>query len=337
MPEHPQTNFWRTRGWAELPFFLAVARNGSLRSAAEDLGINHATVNRNIRQLEDQMGVRLFDRTTKGLVLTSAGHGLMGKAEEAESAVLGAQRLIGGLDAKLEGPVRLSVSTYNSVLSIAGQLPKFRELYPDIDLHISVTDDVVDMVKNKIDVSLRGSWTVEENVTAKQVYQYSQTVIASREYIEKHWKNRGPDGEGLHWIGQSTLWPNPDLERLNLFPKAERVFDLKDVLLIIEFLKRGLGMAILPTITVMHIPELEIMPKVPIAADRNIWVLLHTDLQHTARVRAVVDFMAANTRKLFNAEERIIREHLATGAQHIGTRSQVADRADPGEQELIRD
>ena len=317
MVQEPQTNFWRTRGWAELPFFLAVARNGSLRAAAHDLGINHATVNRNIRQLENQMGVRLFDRTTKGLALTPAGHGLMAKAEEAETAVLGAQRLVGGLDSKLEGPVRLSVSTYNSVLSIAGQLPRFRELYPNIDLNISVTDDVVDMVKNKIDVSLRGSWTVEEDVTARQVYQYSQTVIASREYIEKNWKNRGPNGEGLHWIGQSTLWPNPQLEKLNLFPKAERIFELKDVLLIIEFLKRGLGMAILPTITAMHIPELGIVPTAPIAADRNIWVLLHTDLQHTARVRAVVDFMAENTRKLFEAEERLIKDHLATGAQYL--------------------
>ena len=73
-------NVWRSEGWAELPYFLATARSGSLRGAADDLGVNHATVNNNISRLEEHYAVRLFDRTTQGLVLTPAGENLLEKA-----------------------------------------------------------------------------------------------------------------------------------------------------------------------------------------------------------------------------------------------------------------
>ena len=77
--------------WTGLPYFLAVQRSGSLRAAAEQLGATHATVDRHLRALEASYGVRLFDRTKRGLVLTEAGRTLVPQAEAAEEAVVAAR------------------------------------------------------------------------------------------------------------------------------------------------------------------------------------------------------------------------------------------------------
>jgi DNA-binding transcriptional LysR family regulator len=73
----------RAMDWAELPYFLAVARAGSLRAAAEHVGGTHATVDRHLKSLEASFGVRLFERTRAGLALTTAGEALVPLAEAA--------------------------------------------------------------------------------------------------------------------------------------------------------------------------------------------------------------------------------------------------------------
>lgn len=284
-------NYWRSEGWAELPYFLAAARTGSLRAAAHELGINHATVNSNITQLEAHYEARLFDRTTKGLVLTPAGESLLEKAAEAEEVIMSGRRRISGLDHTLAGSVHLNISAWNTYYVVAKELPRFYELYPDIDLKITVSDAIERLSNSDYDVTWRVGWGVDENVTGRKVYSYHSAILASQDYIDKHWDNRGPNGEGLHWIGKSTLWPNPELERLDLFPAAKRIYDVKDPFLINEMLANGMGMVSAPLPTMHVLPGLAIVPGTPIIPDRTCWVLLQSDLRHTARVRALVDFL----------------------------------------------
>ena len=82
--------------WEQMPYFLAVARMGSLRAAAEELNATHGTVNRRVRALETALGVQLFARTRSGLQPTRAGRSLLPIAEEAEVLFLGARRHLQG-------------------------------------------------------------------------------------------------------------------------------------------------------------------------------------------------------------------------------------------------
>ncbi|MCP4821348.1 MAG: LysR family transcriptional regulator, partial [Shimia sp.] len=84
--------------WSAMPYFLAVAREGSLRAAALSLGATHATVDRQVKALEASYGVRLFDRTRGGMTLTPAGDSLLPMAESAEDAMHGAKARVLGLD-----------------------------------------------------------------------------------------------------------------------------------------------------------------------------------------------------------------------------------------------
>jgi DNA-binding transcriptional LysR family regulator len=97
--------------WNGLPYFLAVARRGSLRGAAEEIGATHATINRNLRALETAYGVRLFERTARGVRLTEAGALLLPEAEAAEQAIIAARRRVQGLDREAAGLIRIHLQT----------------------------------------------------------------------------------------------------------------------------------------------------------------------------------------------------------------------------------
>lgn len=299
---------WRSDGWAELPYFLAAARCGSLRAAAQELTVNHATVNSNLQRLESHYAVRLFDRTTKGLVLTPAGEDLLERALEAEKVIMSGRRRVVGRDNELSGDVHLNISAWNAYYILAKELPRFQETYPNIDLKVTVSDDIENLSHSDFDVTWRIAWRVDDDVVGRKVYDYHAAVIASETYLEKHWETRGPDGEGLHWIDKSTLWPNPTLERMNLFPAAKRVYSIKDPILINELLVAGMGMAIMPLPTVQVLPGLTVVPGTPIQRDRTCWVLLQSDLRHTARVRALVDFLADIARTFSKGEAKVISE-----------------------------
>ena len=128
MMKHPAAD------WSQLPHFLAVARTGSLRAAAEVLGSTHATVDRNLKALEQAYGVRFFDRSSSGLALTTAGEALLPLAEGAETSVIAARRKLAGLDREPRGNVRLSVAPMFATTILPPIIKRFAEAHPEVDV-----------------------------------------------------------------------------------------------------------------------------------------------------------------------------------------------------------
>ena len=124
--------------WKSLPAFLAVARNGSLRAAAEHMGGTHATLRRQIEALEAQLGTQLFRRGTDGLSLTAAGQRLLPQAlaAEAEAALLKGFNAVQGLDREASGRIRLSADPMTAHYLLAPVLADFAALYPEIEAAI---------------------------------------------------------------------------------------------------------------------------------------------------------------------------------------------------------
>ncbi|MFI5307718.1 MAG: LysR family transcriptional regulator, partial [Polyangiales bacterium] len=93
--------------WNDLRYFLAIARAGTLTSAARDLRVEHTTVGRRLAALEGALGVRLFTRGPDGFALSQAGSEILVLAEEIAARVDAIERRVAGSDAKIEGVVRL--------------------------------------------------------------------------------------------------------------------------------------------------------------------------------------------------------------------------------------
>ncbi|MEX0284500.1 MAG: LysR family transcriptional regulator [Paracoccaceae bacterium] len=281
-----------TLDWARIPYFLAVARTGSLRAAAERVGGTHATVDRNLRALEEGYGVRLFDRTTRGLSLTDAGEKLIPLAEEAETAMISARRRVQGLDQEASGKVRLSIPTTFHGIGIQDIIARFEQTYPDIELSIAVTNRFEDLNRAETDVSLRVAYQVDDDVVGRKIIQYAAGIFASREYVEKHWENAGPQGEGLQWIGWGDTGGLPEWVKNSPFPKARVRYSVGSPTLIGHLVGAGMGMSYLPWFVSDWIGDLVPMPGTDPFLDRSLWLLLHSDLRRTNRVRLLVDHLA---------------------------------------------
>ena len=106
--------------WDDLRFFLAIARHGSLTAAAKDLGVAQSTVGRRLASLEENLAVRLLNRTPEGYRLTLAGEAVRSQAERVEAEALAIERSMGGHDEKLQGTVRVSCT---ETLAVHASLP----------------------------------------------------------------------------------------------------------------------------------------------------------------------------------------------------------------------
>ena len=277
--------------WDDLKYFLAVARTGTLRGGADSIQVNHTTLARRLDMMEDRVGSRLFDRSKFGLVLTQLGEDLMPYAERVEEEMTAASRIIVGRDAVPKGTIYISLPHGLAMTSIMDDLALFSDLYPDINLNMNFTNNVVDLTRREADVSLRVADEVTEDVVGRKLVQMSQAAYCTKDYAQKV-KNNG--GEGLSLIG----FHEPDSEltapwiKASCYPKAKLRHRVSDIVPLITLAAAGLGMAYLACNLGDRHPDLIRAPFQKPLPYRSLWLLLHRDLRNTARVRLFVDFLA---------------------------------------------
>ena len=277
--------------WEQMPYFLAVARFGSLRAAAEALGTTHAKLSRHINALEASYGMALFRRSRVGVELTEAGNLLLPVAKEAEGLFLGAQQRLTGLDRQETGSLRFSLTGTMAYDVVAPILLKFFERYPGIDIDIRVSDRMEDINRLETDVSLRVTYDVTDDVVARKLYPLALGYYASPAYLKRHMPNAGPKGEGLHLIGWDEISRSPSWIEQTPFSLAEVRHATTDHVLQLNLARRGFG--IVRTMPLLAENGLELVPVAgnELELDRNLWILLHSDLRRTTRVRRFVDFL----------------------------------------------
>ena len=253
---------------------------------------SHGTVGRHIEALEATYGVQLFRRTRSGLELTSAGRSLVPIAEQAETLFHGARRRMQGLDREETGVVRFSMTGVMAYEIVAPILVKFFEAYPGIDVEMRVTDRMEDINRLETDVSMRFADEITDDVTARRLYPMALGYYASREYLEKHMDKAGSDGEGLHWIGWDKVDRTPGWRSRTPLSKATAHHATTDHVLQVSLARKGFGIVNTSIYFERVFPELVLVPGTTPALSRSLWILLHSELRRTTRVRRFVDFLA---------------------------------------------
>ncbi|MDE0588889.1 LysR family transcriptional regulator [Halocynthiibacter sp. C4] len=279
--------------WKSLPAFLAVARNGSLRAAADQCDSTHATVRRQVEALEAQLGVQLFRRAADGLHLTAAGRTLLPRAIDAEAALLQGTNAVKGLDREASGRIRLSADPMTAHFLLAPVLAEFAKLYPEIDLDLQLSFGVDSISKLETDVSVRHVTEVNEDAVGRKLFPLSIGVFASADYIAKALPEAGPKGRGLTWIGYGDVPQLNALIRNSPFPEAKVRHTIPDPAMHLQMARAGAGMTVLASWVQSVFPELQRVPGTVLDERRSTWVLLHSDLRRVKRVRLFVDYLCA--------------------------------------------
>lgn len=161
-----------------------------------------------------------------------------------------------------------------------------------------LTDVREDISRSETDVSLRVAFEVSDDVVARKLYPISIGTYASQTYVNEELPKAGPDGAGLNWIGWTGPRENLGWLSQSPFPAADVRHASSEGYMHISLLRQSSGLSQLPVIYESIFPDLCRVPNTPIESDRTIWILLHSDLRRTVRVRRFVDFLAEGLREL---------------------------------------
>jgi DNA-binding transcriptional LysR family regulator len=281
--------------WDDLKHFLAVARSGSLREAARSLKISPATIGRRIGALERQLGAWLFDRSQAGYQLTESGEAVRLRAEEVEEAVLSVQREALGRDLRPSGKVRLTTTPDIATLVVGPNLAEFRRSLPQISMEIIASTEVVNLTKREADIGLRTVKPTQADVVMRQVGRWDLALYAARSYADAHHLAIGRcalsgvdiitwNEEVAHWRGGPWFTEHARGAAVALTANTRRMHHAA--------CKAGIGVAILPCLMADHDPDLICLLPPEHVISVELWMVVHRDLVRTARVRAVMDFLA---------------------------------------------
>jgi DNA-binding transcriptional LysR family regulator len=179
--------------FAELNAFVAVAERANFARAAAHLGINASTISQTIRALEDRLGMRLLNRTTRSVALTEAGEKLLERIRPAITELGAAVEDLNELRDTPTGTLRLNVSSVAAEVVLAPVMKSFLTTYPAIALDIVVDDSNADIVSGRFDAGIRVGRRVARDLQAVRITEPSRLIaIASPQYLASHPAPKAP-------------------------------------------------------------------------------------------------------------------------------------------------
>ncbi|AZE61087.1 MULTISPECIES: LysR family transcriptional regulator [Pseudomonas fluorescens group] len=171
---------------ADIIYFLAIARHQSFRKAGLEVGISASALSHAMRGLETRLGVRLLNRTTRSVTLTAAGEELQELISSPVNAIGQALETLNRLRDEPAGRIRLNVLSDGAKLLLGPVLPVFVERYPDIQVDLTVTNKMVDIIGDGHDAGIRFGGTVPEDMIAQRLSpDVAWAVVGAPGYLEQ--------------------------------------------------------------------------------------------------------------------------------------------------------
>jgi len=197
----------------EMAIVVEVLDKGSFTGAADALGLTPSAVSKAVTRLEARLGVRLLERTTRRVAVTPEGatyaesaRRILAEIDQAETAIMEGR-------GQPSGRLRVNSGTAFLVHQLAGVLPDFLERYPDIRLDLTVSDKIVDLIAEGMDIAIRTGAVGDDRLAARRFAEIRRVICASPAYLERHGIPRTPDDLARHSCinmvsnMQLSLWP----------------------------------------------------------------------------------------------------------------------------------
>ena len=277
--------------WDDVRYFLAVARGGSVRAAAERLGVNHSTVLRRVAQLEERLGAQMFEKLPSGYRPTTAGEEVMELAEQMEASSHLLEARIFGRDQSARGLLRVTLPPFLATHLLMPDLADFAQMHPDIEMEIQTTGEVANLTNREADVAIRivaDRKTLPLNLHGLKGPELFSGVYMSRDRLAA-WRAGAPDP--IRWIVISMHgipgWASEGEVRTTGVP-----FRTTDAAAQIVALRQGLGIATLPCFVGDADPLLVRVPGTDLHMYGTLWLLTQGETRKTKRVRLFTEFVS---------------------------------------------
>ncbi len=291
-------------GLAEMSAFVAIAERSSFAKAALHLGVSRSALSETIRALEDKLGVRLFNRTTRSVALTEIGERLLAELRPALDGFEAALESINVFRDKPAGHLRLTVPRPAAKMVIEPILSKFLAAYPAITLEIVTDSALTDIVRSRFDAGIRPGHRLEQDMIAIRVGEDARpTVVASPEYLVRHPRPKNPADLQAHNCirqrfasGALHQWAFEKRGKsLEVMVKGSLIVSDGD--LAVRAALDGVGIARLPITSVqLFIEQERLVPLLEDWAPPSVGFFLYypSRRQMPAALQAFIDFLKAD-------------------------------------------
>lgn len=274
--------------WDEVRMFLAVAEGGTVRAAADALGLNHATIIRGIGRLEERLNTKLFDKLASGYRLTDAGADIVELAAQMATASSGIEARIFGRDQSVSGPLKFTLPVSFATDLLMPTLATFRATFPDIALEILGSGSVANLGNREADVALRvvvGGATPPDNLYGTRLCEFRTGFYFRHDLVT----TSAPPA----WLlGPNEVVPQ-DWAPAGGIRMASTPIRFAEMRSQFEAARAGMGISVLPCFVGDADPILIRVPGSSVSHVGNVWLLTHGDTRRTKRVRLLCDHVRA--------------------------------------------
>jgi len=198
---------------SDMTAFVRAVERGGFSSAARELGLTPSAISKLVTRMEDRLGVRLLNRTTRRLALTPEGEAFFHRAQRILADIEEAENEVARFRERPSGRLRISVGTAFGGYQFVPALPEFLARYPEIEVELTMTDRIVDLMEEGADVGIRTGELLDSSLVARRICDMERVICASPAYLRKHGTPRKPaDLAGHNCLvlaasPQFHLWP----------------------------------------------------------------------------------------------------------------------------------
>ncbi len=287
--------------WDKLRIFHAAAQAGSFTHAGEQLNMSQSAVSRQVSALEQDLGVSLFHRHARGLILTEQGEHLFEAANEVFVKLESVRSTLTESSESPSGTLRVTTTVALGSTWLSQRIHEFLELYPDVRLHLILDDGELDLAMRQADVAIRLRQPVQPDLIQRKLFTVHYHVFASPAYIARHGEPKSLDELDNHRIVTFGVPVPPGIRDVNWLEIAGRpsgsprdaAVRINNIYAIKTAVERGAGIAILPDYMIEpNSPLVRLLPTAEVPTFDTFYVY-PAELKNSARVNVFRDFLLA--------------------------------------------
>ncbi|SDW75077.1 LysR family transcriptional regulator [Litoreibacter albidus] len=276
--------------WTLIQTFLAVAAEGSLSGAARALGVSQPTLGRQVRAMEEQLGITLFYRQSKGLRLSAEGEALMPYATAMSNAASGLATIAAGHDNSLQGTVRITASEFTAMYSLPPILARLRSDHPDIQIELNATDLSENLLFREADIAVRMYRPTQLEVVTKKLGVLKLGFFAAKSYLDQRCAPSSVDELMQHDLlgyDRSERFIRAAAKMGWQLSRDDFAFRCDSQQVHCEMIRMGAGIGVMACALGAKLPDVEpVLPDFPVPG-LELWLTTHEAVRHTPRVAAV--------------------------------------------------
>ena len=293
--------------WDKLKSFHAAAEAGSLTAAGERLGISQSAVSRQIAALEEHLGVSLFQRHARGLVLTDAGHTLHRSTADMAAAAAAANSALQDQQDTPQGELVVTAPVAFGSTWLVPRLGKFMETYPDLHLDLRLDDREYDLLKLEAECAIR-LWAADKaDLIQRKLASVETSLYAAPDYIERFGMPQTPDDLDQHRIiGFRQEGAPSQMQIMNFarqlgrddLPPRTAALQVNNVFGMLRAVEAGLGIADVPDYMASTVPGLvKVLPDYT-GPGFELYFIYPSDLRRSKRIASFRNFLTAEINAL---------------------------------------